>query len=310
MKNSELSIQRVLALALTGGLLYASLPRRSYLRRGQVAVITGGSRGLGLALARHFGKAGLKLVLAAEDRGELEDAQRKLLESGDVRDSRHVLLFAGDLTEREHASRLVEATIDGFGQLDVLINNAGIIEVGPIENIGVEVFERTMQVNFFAALYMTKAALPYLLGRGEGAIVNIASIGGKLAVPHLLPYVAAKFALTGFSEGLHAEVRRKGVRVTTVCPGLMRTGGEVHAHFHGDVEKEKVWFQTSARIPGLSADVDHAARRIVSAVRQGRAEITITPQAWLAARFAGLAPSTTQALSSLISSYVLPDAQG
>ena len=148
--------------------------------------------------------------------------------------------------------------------------------------------------------------MPSMLRASAGAIVNIASIGGKIPVPHLLPYVAAKFALTGFSEGLHTELRNKGVRVTTVCPGLMRTGGEVHAQFRGQAEKEKAWFQLSARTPVIAASPDHAANKIFNAVRDGRAEITITPQAWLAARFAGLAPESTQVIAAYVNSLLLP----
>ncbi|MEO6803649.1 MAG: SDR family NAD(P)-dependent oxidoreductase, partial [Granulicella sp.] len=138
------------------------------------------------------------------------------------------------------------------------------------------------------------------------AIVNIASIGGKFAMPHMLPYVASKFALVGFSEGLHAELRHKGIRVTTVCPGLMRTGGEDHAHFVGNVDQEKEWFNFAAKTPILASSVTHAANRIVNAVTAGRAEITITPQAWLAARIVGLTPETTQWAASLVNHYVLP----
>ncbi len=100
----------------------------------------------------------------------------------------------------------------------------------------------------------------------------------------MLPYVASKFALVGFSEGLHAELRHKGVRVTTVCPGLMRTGGEAHADYTGQTKKEQRWFTLAARTPVLTASVNHAANKIYNAVAAGRAEITITPQAWLAAR--------------------------
>jgi short-subunit dehydrogenase len=166
-----------------------------------------------------------------------------------------------------------------------------------------------MATNFFAALYTTHAALPHLLrrrGNGDAAIVNIASIGGKFAMPHLLPYVASKFALVGFSEGLHAELRHKGVRVTTVCPGLMRTGGEVHAHFTGQTRKEQRWFTLAARTPLIAASVNSAADKIYKAVAAGRAEITITPQAWLAARAVGLAPVTTQFLASLTNQLLLP----
>jgi len=138
------------------------------------------------------------------------------------------------------------------------------------------------------------------------AIVNIASIGGKVGVPHLLPYVAAKFALTAFSEALHAEFRNRGVRVTTVCPGLMRTGGEVHAQFRVQVRKEKAWLRLAARTPLIAVSVTHAANKIFHAVDQGHAEITITPQAWLVARFVGPAPETTQQIAAMIHEQLLP----
>src|SRR5438270_13793308 len=128
-----------------------------------------------------------------------------------------------------------------------------------------------MATNFSAAAHTTRAAMPHMLRRGRvagkgGSIVNITSIGGKFAMPHLLPYVPSKFALVGFSEGLHAELRHKGVRVTTVCPGLMRTGGEAHAGFTGQTKKEQRWFTLAARTPILTASVRHAANKIYNAV--------------------------------------------
>jgi short-subunit dehydrogenase len=147
-----------------------------------------------------------------------------------------------------------------------------------------------------------------LSGSRRASIVNIASIGGKIAVPHLLPYSAAKFALVGFSEGLHAELRHKGIRVTTVCPGLMRTGGEDHANIVGDIEFERRWFNFAANTPGIAVSAKYAANRIFHAVAAGRAEITISPQAFLAARFAGLAPETTQHANALTNRYLLPTA--
>ena len=305
----------ILAAAATGALARAILPRRPRLRPGQVAIITGGSRGLGLALAHRFGRAGLKLCLAARHGEELERARQDLVESGDAQ-AADVLLMACDLTDPAQAPNLVDETVRRFGRLDVLINNAGIIEVGPFGDQPIDAYYRAMQTNFFAALHMIHAAIPYLLTgsvdsseKPHRAIVNIASIGGKIPVPHLLPYVAAKFALTGFSEGLHAELRFKGVRVTTVCPGLMRTGGENHAHFTGQRDKEERWFMFSAKTPGIAASVTHAAQRIYGAVQAGRAEITITPQAWLAARVFGLAPESSQLLAALANEYLLPAAR-
>ena len=153
-----------------------------------------------------------------------------------------------------------------------------------------------MATNFFAALHPiarpASPPAPPRPGSADAAIVNIASIGGKFAMPHMLPYIASKFALVGFSEGLHAELRHKGIRVTTVCPGLMRTGGEVHAQYTGQTKKEQRWFTLAARTPILSASVKFAADKIYKAVAAGRTEITITPQAWLAARPVGLPAPT------------------
>ncbi len=299
----------LLATTLAAVAAYALLPRGKRYHPGQVAVITGGSRGLGLALAREFGRAGMKLVLTARSEDELEMARDGLLRERIVENEDDILLVAADLTEQAQAAGVIDAAVRAFGRLDLLVNNAGIIEVGPIENQPQAAFERAMQTNFFAALYTIQAALPHLLMHNDEAqrgIVNISSIGGKIPVPHLLPYVAAKFALTGFSEGLHIELRHQGVRVTTVCPGLMRTGGEEHAHFRGQQEKEAAWFKASAKTPGIAASVDSSARKIYNAAQAGRAEITITPQAWLAARIAGLAPETSQFFASLANQYILP----
>ena len=306
MKRSYASIANLLTASATAGFLLSRIPSRNYLSAGQVAIITGGSRGLGLALAHRFGKAGVKLVLAARGEEELKRALDTLLGQGSVQDRSDVLLFPCDLRVPAEATRLISAALLRFGRLDILINNAGIIVVGPAENQPLQAYRDAMDVDFFAAVQCIYAALPEFLRQRSGAIVNIASIGGKLAVPHLLPYVAAKFALTGFSEGLHAELRNRGVRVTTVCPGLMRTGGDVHAQFRGQIRKEKAWFQLAARTPLVAAGVTHAANKIFDAVDQGRAEITITPQAWLAARFAGLAPETTQQLAALLHAHLLP----
>jgi NAD(P)-dependent dehydrogenase (short-subunit alcohol dehydrogenase family) len=284
-----------------------------------VVLVTGGSRGLGLAIASRFAAGSgshppARLVLASRNLSELQHAQATLLtQFAHLRpDDFH--LVAADLSKPEQAQRLVSEAIDRFGRIDVLVNNAGIIDVGPIESQTLEIFERTMQINFFAALYTTWAALPHLrkqtplAGTRRAAIVNIASIGGKIAVPHMLPYTAAKFALVGFSEGLHAELRHKGIRVTTVCPGLMRTGGEDHVNIVGDVEFERRWFTFAAKTPGLSVSTKYAANRIFHAIAAGRAEITISPQAWLAARIAGVFPETLQYANALTNHHLLPKA--
>ncbi len=270
-----------------------------------------------MALARRYARIHARLILNGRDPEKLQQAKATLLAEGTIKAPADCLLLPADLTKKDEVGLMIEQAFGHFERIDVLINVAGVIEVGPIENQPTEVFEQVMQANFFSALYTTQAALPYLLRQsplndtGPGSsrrasIVNISSIGGKVAVPHLLPYTAAKFALTGFSEGLHAELRAKGVRVTTICPGLMRTGGENNATFVGNVAREKAWFLLSAKTPVISASVTHSADRIFHAQQRGAAEITITPQAWLAARLTGLAPGCVAVASSLANQYLLP----
>lgn len=289
--------------------------RPTRIPEGAVVLVTGGSRGLGLAIANRFAHNHIRLVLAARDFSELQSAQQQVLAQQPHMRPEDFHLVAADLTDPAACNSLINQAFDRFGRIDVLIHNAGLIEVGPAELQPLEAFTRAMQLHLFAALHTTWAALPRVRQqnplpgwRRRAAIVNIASIGGKIAVPHLLPYTASKFALVGFSEGLHAELRRYKILVTTVCPGLMRTGGEAHAQFLGDQKAEALWFNLCAKTPSIATTPRHAANRIYRAVVHGSAEITITPQAWLAARFAGLCPNTTQLLNALVNDYILPRA--
>ncbi|RXH57464.1 SDR family NAD(P)-dependent oxidoreductase [Granulicella sibirica] len=310
MKKSQgIVLAQIITAVTAAAAAYALRTRAPRLR--QVVLITGGSRGLGLAIAERFARDGAQLVLAARNGEELERARDLLFEREAIQSPNDVLLIPTDLSDESQAASLIAGALAHFGRIDVLINNAGIIQVGPVEDQPIDAYHRAMQINFFAALATIHAALPSMLSRyrdhgQRSAIVNIASIGGKFAMPHLLPYVASKFALVGLSEGLHAELRHKGIRVTTVCPGLMRTGSHVQAEFTGDHAKEYRWFALGATTPLIAATTAHAAERIFQAVRTGRAEITITPQAWLAARVVGLAPAATQFIASLVNEYVLP----
>jgi hypothetical protein len=143
---------------------------------------------------------------------------------------------------------------------------------------------------YWGMVYTTLAAYPEMAQRGRGRIVNITSFGGKVAVPHLLPYSAAKFAAVGFSEGLRAELAKDNIKVTTVVPGLLRTGSHMNATFKGDHRKEYSWFAMGASLPLVSMNAHRAARKIVNAAARGTAEIVLTPQAKLAVAVHGIAP--------------------
>jgi NAD(P)-dependent dehydrogenase (short-subunit alcohol dehydrogenase family) len=276
--------------------------RRRFDFDGRTVFITGGSRGLGLLLAREFAAAGAKLVICARDGAELARATMDLQDRG-----ARVLALECDITQQQDVDAAVREVVEQFGTLDVLVNNAGTISVGPMDVMTIDDYEQAMRTHFWGPLYTTLAALPVMRGRGEGRIVNISSIGGKISVPHLLPYSASKFALTGFSEGLRAELLREGIYVTTVCPGLMRTGSARNAKFKGRHQAEYAWFAISDALPLTSMDAGRAARRIVEACRYGEAEVVLSLQAKAAVLFHDLFPGLTADINGLFN-RVLPDA--
>src|SRR3954471_5085592 len=215
--------------------------------RGQVVLITGGSRGLGLSLAREFASRGCRIAICARDPEALANARRDLQDRG-----AEVLTLECDVADRQAVEAMIARVLSHYGGIDVLVNNAGEIQVGPVDAMTIGDFERAMNVMFWGTVYPTMALVPHLKQRRAGRIVNITSIGGKVAVPHLLPYTCAKFAAVGFSEGLRAELTGKGVKVTTIVPGLMRTGSHVNALFKGQHEREFEWFRLGASLPGPS----------------------------------------------------------
>jgi NAD(P)-dependent dehydrogenase (short-subunit alcohol dehydrogenase family) len=261
--------------------------------RGQVVLITGGSRGLGLALAREFAARGAHLALCARNPEQLEDAKRDL-------ESRHarVAVFPCDVGDRMQVEEFLRQAMKEFGRIDILVNNAGAITVGPIHTMTIEDFESAMNVMFWGTVYTSLGVLPHFRTQGRGCIVNITSVGGKVSVPHLVPYSCAKFAAVAFSEGLAAELSGTGIRVVTIAPGLMRTGSYVNALFKGNRRGEAAWFSASASLPGISMSAKRAAQQIVGAVRSGRNERILSLSANWLARFHGLFPEISLAMLS------------
>jgi NAD(P)-dependent dehydrogenase (short-subunit alcohol dehydrogenase family) len=274
--------------------------------RGKVVVITGGSRGLGLLLARRFGGEGAKIVIAARDEEELARAESDLRARG-VRD---VLAVPCNVRLKNDVENLVRATIAAFGRLDVLVNNAGVIATGPFEHMTERDFDEEMDVHFWGPLHAILAALPVMRARGGGRIVNIASIGGKVAVPHLAPYCASKFALVGLSQALTAELRKDGIYVTTASPGLIRTGSPRNALFKGQNEREYTWFALGDSLPGISQSAERAADRIVNACRYGEPELITSLPAAVAARLHALVPWLSAEMAAALNTMLLPGPGG
>lgn len=260
-----------IAAGLAAGGVWALARRLQRVRLpGKIALVTGGSRGLGLVLARELGLRGMRVVLVARDEDELERA-RATLEADGI----DATALPCDVTDEEGIATLVADVEENIGPVDLLVNNAGIIQVGPAESMRLDDFRRAMDVMFWGALNTAEAVLPRMRSRRRGTIVNVTSIGAAIGVPHLAPYDAAKFALRGWSEALGAEEARNGVSVLTIVPGLMRTGSFGHALVKGRRYAEASMFSLSASLPLLTVSAEHAARRIVRAVENGERFVVI-----------------------------------
>jgi NAD(P)-dependent dehydrogenase (short-subunit alcohol dehydrogenase family) len=283
--------------------LRAMRRRRAIDFAGRTVVITGGSRGLGLVLARGLAAEGAHVILLARDAEELARAQTDIERRGGSAEAR-----VCDVRDRHEVDAVIGAVAAG-GPIDVLMNVAGIIRVGPLEHMTAADFDEAMATHFWGPLHTILAALPHMRRQGARRIVNISSIGGAVAVPHLVPYSASKFALGGLSEGLRAELASDGFRVTTVYPGLMRTGSTYRARFKGQHRREFAWFHTAGSLPGFSASAERAAQHIIEACRHGDARLVITLQAQVAVLLNAIAPGLMAAWMAA-ANRVLPGSGG
>jgi NAD(P)-dependent dehydrogenase (short-subunit alcohol dehydrogenase family) len=302
--------QQKVMLGLAAGAAAAAVAVRTALRNrhaisfeGRVVVITGGSRGLGLVIARQLANEGARLCLLARDSAELARARDQLPPSAEV------LTIRCDIRRKADVRLAMDHLLEKWGAVDVLINNAGVIQVGPLEHMSLSDFENAMATHFWGPLNLMFECVPSMRHRGFGRIVNVTSIGGRIAVPHLAPYCASKFALVGLSDSVRTELEQYGIRVTTVSPGLMRTGSPINADFKGQHQLEYTWFAIADSIPGLTVSAERAARQIIEACRYGDPELTISLPAKIAARLNHVAPGTVAHALAMANS-VLPGPAG
>ena len=275
------------------------MPRFSY--RDKVALITGGSRGLGLEIARQICAKRGKVALIARDTEELARAKTDLDRFGT-----ELLTIQCDLLEGAQIQSAVQQALQRFGKIDILMNNAGIIQIGPLEHMRLEDFDRAMRLHFWAPFVLQMLIVPQMRASGGGRIVNISSIGGKIAVPHMAPYSASKFALAGFSDAIRAELAKDKIFVTTVTPGMMRTGSQVHANFKGDHAAEYKWFETSSKLPLASISAERAARKILAACRRGKSALVVPWTAYLIIAANALFPNLTGSVMKIVNRCLPP----
>lgn len=296
------SLLPLLGTAVLAGWGVMKLLEDRYEFRDKVVLITGGSRGLGLALARQLAGEGAHLAILARNADELATAEADLLARG----AADVFPLVADITDPAAVRTAVATVAARFGGLDVLVNNAAALQVGPLEHMDVSDFEKAMNTNFWAALHAVHAALPHLRRRAGARIVNVASFGGEVAVPHMAPYNASKHALVGFSTSLRAELDADHIRVLTVTPGVLRTGSHVNVDFKGRHAEEFAWFAGGMGSVLTSMGSERAARLILGACRAGRPYISIGIQAKAARIFNGLFPNLTAYGAALANRLILP----
>jgi short-subunit dehydrogenase len=302
--GSWLAVAGLSAAALLGiGKLASRARRRPVNLRGKVALITGGSRGLGLALAEELAEYGCDIALCARDPQELEEAAQRLLAQ-----RVEVETFPCDLSRSEEVGPLVQRVLTRFGRIDILVNNAGLIQVAPFDNLERTDFEAAMNLMFWGPVNLTLAVLPHMRSHGGGHVVNITSVGGRVAVPHLLPYSCAKFAFVGFSTGLSAELDPHDVHVMTVVPGLMRTGSYLNVPFKGQSAKEFAWFGLLGNLPGFSVSAEYAARVVRESLQRRNATCTISLPAKVLIQTEALMPEATRTVMQMANQLILPSA--
>lgn len=293
-------------LTLAAGVAGKAIAERSrwFSFRGKSVVITGGSRGLGLVLARHLVAAGARVAICARTQADLDRAAAELRQAGG-----EVLAFPCDVRQRDEVHGLIRQVIGEWGAVDVLINVAGVIHVGPLDAMTMDDFHHAMDTNCWGALHTVLEVLPSMRERGWGRIVNVASLGGKRSVPHMLPYDLSKHALVGLSNGLRAELAKDGIWVTTICPNLMRTGSPRNAIFKGQHRKEYAWFSLGASLPLVSLDADTAAEQILSACQKGQGEVVVAGMTNVSVWLQQLAPRLTQEVLRHVNGW-LPEPGG
>ena len=297
-------VPKALGLAALG---LALLPSQKTSFRGRSAVITGGSRGLGFAMARELLLQGAHVTLLARDGDELDRAKATLSRLSTAAEH-SVFTVICDVTKPEQLDLAFAEARARFGRIDLLINNAGSVTVGPFHSVDDEDIDAQLRLHLLSVIHAIRMVRPYLRQVGGGQIVNISSIGGKIPMPHMSAYCASKFALGGFSESIAAELKAENISITTAYPGLMRTGSPKQAVFKGDHEKEYAWFALSDVAPGLSVSAESAARRILSAAKARRAEVVISIPAKLGALAHALVPETFAATMSFVNGF-LPTGQ-
>src|SRR5947209_4664221 len=230
---------------------------------GSVVLITGASEGIGAACAAEFARAGAKLALTARSEAGLKRAGGP-----------NALILPGDLTSEADRRRVVDRTLEAYGRIDILLNNAAVGIYSPSWNIPMEEVRFLMELNFFALLGLTQLVVPHMRGVKRGMVVNIGSLGGKMVLPWLTVYCASKSAVGALTEGMRMELKRDGIRTLLVCPGYVETGFQKNVRAGQPPERVK-------KARRFSISPERCARDIRRAVERDARTLVTPAVGWL-----------------------------
>ena len=224
---------------------------------GKVIVITGASSGNGEAAARHFAERGAAVVLGARRSDRIEALAGELTAAG-----YKAVAVATDVTDKHQVKQLVDAEVESFGRVDVLLNNAGVMPLAPLERLKVDEWDQMIDVNLKGVLYGIAAALPYMQAQKSGHIINVSSVYGHKLGPDATVYCATKFGVRALSEGLRQEVKPYNIRTTVISPGAVAT--ELLDH----ITEKEIQAQTKEFVSQIAIPADSFARMVAFAVNE------------------------------------------
>ena len=268
------------------------MSKHNGLNNNLTGIVTGASSGIGSAIAILLAKKyKAKLILNARTETNLRQTAQLVEQAGGK-----AICVVGDIAQNDLAATIVDKCLESYGSIDLLVNNAGFAKPGKVTAISYEDWQAVFAVNFFAPLKSTYRALPHMIKAGKGKIVNIASIAGKISFPGSVCYSASKFALTGMSEGMAAELANENIDLITVCPGWVRSEFFSKAQLNDDNNPTKIAHETNARgwlmRNFLSISSESCAQHTISALEKGGSqEIILTAPGIIAERMNALCPS-------------------
>lgn len=247
----------------------------------KVVIVTGASSGIGEAIAREFSRNGSKVVLAARSEERLSDIVKELIASYNC----DAFYVKTDVSNEDDCKWLIEKTVEKYGAIDILINNAGISMRASFPDVEISVLHRLMDVNFWGTVYCTKYALPYLL-KNKGSLVGISSVAGFHGLPGRTGYSASKFAMHGFLETIRIENLKKGLHVMILAPGFTSTEIRIHAlTADGNEQGESPRDEYKLKSP------EFVARWVLKGIRKKKRNKLLTWEGKLTALFQRILPA-------------------